>query len=146
MRQIKQGLLLGFSLLLITACGDRAKPLNSEIISPVEINISIVDNNISRAVQTYKNVGGINSIELSSLENGYAIEGYNYNDTTVNLSFCRNIITYGRLVEKFSIVDDVMKSPSVVIETAEGVLNINSNYDLGVYNDITITSMSEIEC
>lgn len=145
MKNTTQRLLLGFSVLLITACGDRAISsdiLSSNPTSEIPVEVPTIEN----IPQTNKSVDNINTIALINLQNGYAIEGYNYNNTTINLSFCRDIITYGPFLEKFSIIDDVMKSPSVVIETAEGVLNINSNYELGIYNDITITAMSAIEC
>lgn len=144
MRNTTQRLLFGFSALLITACGDRATSPDIFSSSPTSSIIEVPT--VESIPQTSKSVDNINTIALINLQNGYAIEGYNYNNITINLSFCRDIITYGPLVEKFSIIDDMMKSPSVVIETAEGVLNINSNYELGIYNDITITAMSAIEC
>ena len=144
MKNIRKTILLGCVAWVTTACGDRAiQKETTQNTSAVAINST---QTIGINTQNAKRITDVNMLELKALENGYRIEGYNYNNSTIVLSFCRNMLSYGSLLERFSIVNDTIKSPSVQIETAQGILNINANYDLGVYNDITITSMSAIEC
>jgi len=144
MIKIRQGIILGFSALIITACGDRANSITNLNTNPSPTKVFVPT--INKNAQTSKSVNNVNTIALANLKNGYEIKGYNYNNTPIVLSFCKNTMTYSSLVEKFIIINDTMKTPSVVIQTAKGVLNINSNYELGIYNDITITSISAIGC